>query len=140
MKKNLSIIDARYIYHFVAYNKIHIEFCLIVMNSVCCCYRLFIQPLLLAIILRSNLDIVATLNNYVINLAFFDYYYQEIDEYCFCLLCYHLMKQKKILKFSFLNKVNVIICQNYLHIQETPTLVEKMLIAWYYSVMLIFKL
>ena len=76
----------------------------------------------------------------IINIAFFDYYGQKIDKYWFCYLCFNILKQKKVPEFFFINKINVVICQDYLLALGAPTLVEKILIAQYHPVMLIFKL
>ena len=122
------IIDVGHICHFVAYYKRHIEFCVAVMSRVCCC-GLFVSLLLLIIVLRSNLVVVAALNKNVINMAFFNYYGREIDEYWFCYLCFNRLKQKKISKFSSVNKVNIVMCQNYPPTLKTLTLIEEMLIA-----------
>lgn len=99
------------------------------MNSVYYYCRLFVWQLLLTILLKFNPIVVAALKNQVINLTYFDYYGQEIDEYCFCFSFYYLINQKKILKFFFLNKVNIIICQDYALVLEIFTLVEEILIA-----------
>ena len=140
MRDFLPTIDAGHICRSVAYYKTHVESYLAVINSVCCCYGLFVWPLSLAVILKSDLVVMVALKNQVINLTCLDHYGQEIDEYCFCFPCHYSMKQKKVPKFSSLNKVNVIICQNYPSILETLTLVEEMLIAQYYPVMSILKL
>ena len=83
---------------------------------------------------------MAALKNQVINSTCLDYCDQEIDEYCFCFPCHYSMKQKKIPKFSSLNKVNIIMCQNYPSVLETLTLVEEMLITQCHLVISIFKL
>lgn len=51
-----------------------------------------------------------------------------------------MMKQKKVPKFSSINKINLVICQDNPPILKTLTLIEKILIAWYYLVMSILKL
>ena len=124
-----SIIDAGHICCSVACYETHVESCLAIMNSVCCCYRLFVRPSSLAVVLKSDPVVVSALKNQVINLTCLDYCGQEIDEYCFCFLCYYSIKQKKVLKFSFLNKVNIVMCQDYPPVLEILTLVEEMLIA-----------
>ena len=110
------------------------------MNSVYYCYGLFVWLLSLAIVLKSILVVMAALKNQVINLTCLDHFGQEIDEYCFCFSCHYSMKQKKVPKFFSLNKINIVMCQNYLPILETLTLVEEMLIARCHPVMLILKL
>lgn len=134
------IIDAGHICYSIVHYKIQVESYLAIMNNVCCYYGLFVQSLPLAVILRSDPVIVAALNNHVINLACLDYYDQKIDKYRFSFPCFHLMKQKKVRKFSSLNKINVVICQDYPPVLKTFTLVEEMLITWCHLVMLIFKL
>lgn len=108
INKFSSTINIGYIYYFIACYKAYIKSCFFVINSIYYYYKLCIWPLSLTVVLRSDLFIVVVLNNHIINLTCFDYSGQKIDEYCFCLLCYHLIKQKKILRFFFLNKVNFI--------------------------------
>ena len=132
-----STIDAR---HSVARYETQIKSCLAVMNGVCCCCEFFVWPLSSAVVLKSDPVVVAALKNQVINLTYLDHCGQKIDEYYFCLLCHYSMKQKKVSKFSSLNKVNVVMCQNYPPVLETLTLVEEMLIARCHPVMSILKL
>lgn len=108
--KFFLIIDLGHIYYFVAYHKIYFNSCFVVMNSICYSFGLFVVPLSLAIILRFNFIDVTILNNHIINLACLNYYSQKIDKYCFFFLYYYLIEKKKILKFSSLKKVNIIIC------------------------------
>ncbi len=122
------------------YYKRYIKSCIAVMSGVCCCCRLFVSLSSLVIVLRSEPIIVTALDNDTIIMAFFDYYSQEIDEYQFYYLCFNILKQKKVPKFSFVNKVNIVICQNYPPALEAFTLVKKMLITWYYLVISILKL
>ena len=110
------------------------------MSKICYCYRLFINSLLLVFILRSDPVVAIVLDKNVINIAFLNYYSWEIDKYWFCYLCFNILKQEKAPKFSFVKKVNVIICQDYLPILKVFTLVKKILIAQCYPVMLTFKL
>ena len=133
-------IDAGHICRSVACYETHVESCLTIINGICYCCALFVWPSSLAVILKSDPVVVATLKNQVINLTCLDYCGQEIDEYHFCLLCYYSMKQKKVPKFSSLNKINVIMCQNYPPVLEILTLVEKILIAQCHLVMSILKL
>ena len=123
------IIDAGHIHRSVAHYETHVESCLAVMNSICCCCGLFVWSSSSAVVLKSDLVVVAALKNQVINLTCLDYCGQEIDEYCFCLPCHYSMKQKKVPKFSSLNKINVVMGQNYPPVLETCTLIEEMLIA-----------
>lgn len=136
----LPTINARHIRCSVTSYKTQVKSCLAIINGVCYYCRFFVWPLSLAIILKSNSIVVAALNNHIINLPCLNHCGQKIDEYYFCLLCYHLIKQKKVLKFFFLNKVNIVMCQDYLPVLEILTLVEEMLIAWCYLVMSILKL
>ena len=136
----LLTINAGHICCSIACYETHVESCLTVINGVCCCCGLFVWPLSLAIVLKSDPIIVVALKNQVINLTCLDHCGQEIDEYRFCLPCHYSMKQKKVPKFSSLNKVNVVMCQNYPPVLETLTLVEEMLIARCHPVMSILKL
>lgn len=136
----LPIIDAKHICCSVACYKIRVKSYLAVINSVCCYCGLFVWPLSLAIVLKSDPIFIAALNNHIMNLVYLDYYDQKVDKYCFCFLCYHLMKQKKVSKFSSSNKVNVVICQDYPLVFETFILVKEILIAWCHLVIPILKL
>ena len=135
----LPIIDVGHICHFVAHYKTNVKSCLAVMNGVCCCCGFFVWPSLSAVILKFDPVVVAALKNQVINLTCLNHCGQEIDEYCFCLPCHYLMKQKKVSKFSSLNKINIVICQNYPPILETLIPVEEILIAQCHLVMSILK-
>lgn len=135
-----STIDAGYIRYSITYYETHVESCFAIINSVCYYCGLFIQPLSWAVVLKSDLVVVTALKNQVFHLNCFSHCGEEIDKYCFCFPCYCLIKQKKDPKFSFLNKVNVIIYQDYPPILETLTLIEEILIAWYHLVMSILKL
>ncbi len=84
--------------------------------------------------------VVAALDKDIINMAFLNYCGWEIDEYEFYYLCFNILKQKKVLKFSSVNKVNIVMCQDYPPALEALTLVKEMLIARYHLVMLILKL
>ncbi len=83
---------------------------------------------------------MTTLDKNTINMAFLNHYGRKIDKYRFCYLYFDILKQKKVLKFSFVNKVNVVISQDYLPALETLTLVEEMLIIQYHLVISILKL
>ena len=133
-------IDARYIYRSVACYETHVESYLAVMNGVCCYCGLFVWPLSLAVVLKSDPVIMAALKNQIINLTCLNHCGQDIDEYRFCRLCHYSMKLKKVPKFSSINKVNIVICQNYPPILETLTLVEEILIAQCHPVISILKL
>lgn len=99
-----------------------------VMNRLYCCYGVFVYLLLLSIVLRFESIVVTVLDKDVINMAFLNYYGQKIDKYWFCYLCFDMVKQKKVPKFSFINKIKVIICQDYLFILEALILVEENLL------------
>lgn len=85
-------INAGYNCCSVRHYKTQGEFYFAIMNGVCCCCKLFDWLSLLAIILRSNPVVIAVLKNHVINLACVNYCGQNIDQYYFCLLYYHLIK------------------------------------------------
>lgn len=67
-------IDARHICCSVAYYEIQVKSCLAIMNGVCCYFELFVWPLSLVVVLKSDLVVVAILNNHVINLACLNHY------------------------------------------------------------------
>ena len=133
-------IDIGHICHSITRYKTYVKSYFAIINNVCYYCGLFVWLLLLAVVLKSDLVIIAALKNQVINLTCLNHCDQEIDEYCFCFPCYQLIKQKKIPKFSSLNKVNVIICQDYPLVLETLTLIEEILIAQCHLVMSILKL
>lgn len=62
------------------------------MNRIYCYYGLFICLLSLVIILRSDSVIMTALDKKAINMAFFNQYSRDIDEYWFCHLCFNLIK------------------------------------------------
>lgn len=66
-------IDAEHIYCSIPCYETQVESSFAVIKGVCFCCGLFIWLLLLVIVLRSNTVVVATLNNYIINLTCFDY-------------------------------------------------------------------
>ncbi len=107
----------------------HIKSCIIVMSRVCCYCRLFVSSLSLTIVLRSDPMVAAVLEKKVNDIAFLYHCGQEIDEYRFCYSYFNILKQNNFLKFSSINKINVVICQYYPPILETLTLVQEMLIA-----------
>lgn len=90
---------------------------------------LIVGSLLLDIILRFNPMVLVTLDKNVFNIDFFDYCDRKIGKYWFYYSYFNILKQKKISKFSFINKVNVVIYQDYLPPLEILTLIKKMLIA-----------
>ncbi len=106
----LPIIDAGHIRRSVARYERHVESCVTVMSRVCCCCRLFISSLSSVVVLLSNPVVVAALDKDAINMAFLDYCGREIDEYRFCYSYFYILKQKKVLKFSSVNKANIVIC------------------------------
>ncbi len=134
------IIDAGHIRRSVARYERHVESCVTVMSGVCYCCGLFISSLSSVVVLRSDPVVVAALDKDAINMAFLDHCGREIDEYRFCYSCFNILKQKKVPKFSSVNKVNVVMCQDYPPALEALTLVEEMLIARYHPVMSILKL
>lgn len=83
-----SLINAGHIHHFVAYYKTYIKCYFAIIYNVCYYCGFFIWISLLAIILRSNPVIIATLNNHIINLACFNHYGQKIDNivFIFCII------------------------------------------------------
>ncbi len=83
--------------------------------------------------------IMTTLDKDAINMAFLDYCSRKIDKYRFCYSCFNILKQKKVPKFSSVNKVNIVMCQDYPPALEALTLVEEMLIARCHLVMSILK-
>lgn len=101
MREFSLTIDIRHIYCFIIYYKSYIKSYLTIINSICYYYGYFIWFLLLTIILKSNFIIIIALNNHIINLTYFNYCSQKIDKYCFCLLCYYPIKQKKSPKIFF---------------------------------------
>ena len=103
-------------------------------------YRLFLSSLSSIVVLRFDPVVIAALDKDAINMAFLNHCGREINEYRFCYLCFNMLKQKKVSKFSSINKINVITCQDYLLALKGLTLVEEMLIAQYYLVMSILKL
>ena len=109
------------------------------MSEVCCC-GLFVSLLSLAIVLRSNPMIVTALDKNAINMAFLDYCGREIDEYQFCYSFFNILKQKKIPKFSSVNKINTVMYQAYPPALKVFTLVEDMFIAQCHPVISIVKL
>lgn len=140
MREFSLTINIRHIYYFIIYYKSYIKSYLTIINSICYYYGYFIWFLLLTIILKSNFIIIIALNNHIINLTYFNYCGQKIDKYCFCLSCYYPIKQKKAPKFFFLNKGNILTCQDYFLILEIFTLVKEIFIAQCYLVILILKL
>ncbi len=134
------IIDAGHIRRSVARYERHVESCVAVMSGVCCCCGLFVSSSSSVVVLRSDPVVVAALNKEAINMAFLDHYGREIDEYRFCYSYFNIFKQKKVPKFSSVNKENVVMCQDYPPALEALTLVEVMLIARCHSVMSILKL
>ncbi len=134
-----SIIDAEYIRCSIAHYKRHIESCIAVTSGVCCCCRLFVSSSTSIVVLRSDSVVMAALDKDAINIAFLDHCGWEIDEYRFCYSCFNILKQKKVPKFFSVNKINVIIYQDYPPALEALTLVEEMLIAQYYLIMSILK-
>ncbi len=138
--KFLPMVDTGYIRRSVACYERHVESCVAVMSRVCCCCGLFVSSLSSVVVLRSDPMVVVALDEDAINMAFLDHYGREIDEYQFCYLCFNILKQKKVPKFSSVNKINVVMCQDYLPALEVLTLVEEMLIAQCHPVMSILKL
>ncbi len=134
------IIDAGHIRCSVARYKRYVESCVAVMSGVCYCCGLFISSSSLVIILISDSVIVTALDKDAINMAFFDHCGREIDEYWFCYSYFNILKQKKVPKFSSVNKVNVVMCQDYQPALEALILVKEMLIARCHPVMSILKL
>ena len=104
----IFIIDTGHIRYFVACYKRHIESCVTIINGVYYCCKLFVSLLLSIIVLRSDPMIVAVLDKNAINMAFFNYCSWKIDKYRFYYLCFNILKQKKVLKFSFVNKINIV--------------------------------
>ncbi len=104
------IIDAGHIRHSVLRYKRHVEFYVTVMSGVCYCCGLFVSSSSLIVVLRSDPVVVAALDKDAINMAFLDHCGREIDEYRFCYSCFNILKQKKVPKFSSVNKVNVVMC------------------------------
>lgn len=99
------------------------------MNKIYYYCKLFVYSLLLAIVLRFNFLVAIVLDENIINITFFNYCRQKINKYRFYYLYFnHLVKQKKILKSFFINKINIIICQNYLLILKVLIFIEKILI------------
>ena len=125
----LLIIDAGHIRCSIAYYKRHVESGVAVINGVCYCCGLFVSSSSLVVVLRSDPVIVIALDKDTINIAFFDYYDREIIKYWFCYLCFNILNQKKVPKFSFINEVNIVICQDYLPTLKILILVEEMLIT-----------
>ena len=80
------------------------------MSKICYCGRLFINSLSLVVVLKFDPIVVIVLDKNIINIAFFDYCDQKIDEYQFYYSYFNILKQKKIPKFFSINKINVIIC------------------------------
>ncbi len=107
------IINARHIRCSVAYYKRCVESCAAIINGVYYCCRLFVSLSSLVVVLGSNPVVVVALDKDVINMIFFNYYGWEINKYRFCYLCFNILKQKKVSKFFFVNKINVIMCQDY---------------------------
>ncbi len=136
----LPIIDVGHIHRFVAYYERQVESCVAVMSEVCCCYRLFVSSLSSVVVLRFDPIVVAALDKNAINMAFLDHCGREIDEYRFCYSCFNILKQKKVPKFSSVNKVNVVMCQDYPPTLKALTLIEEMLIAQCHLVISILKL
>ncbi len=134
------IIDVGHIRRFITCYKIHVESCIAVMSKVSYYCKLFISSLTLVVILRSNPVVVTALDKNAINMAFLNHCGREIDEYRFCYLCFNILKQKKVPKFFSVNKVNIVICQDYPPALEALILVEKMLIARCHPVISILKL
>ncbi len=133
-------IDVGHICRSVAHYKRYIESCVAVMSGVCCYYGLFVSLLSSVVVLRFDYVIVTALHKDAIYMAFLNYCGREIDEYRFCYLCFHILKQKKVLKFSSINNINVVMCQDYPPALEVLTLVEEILIARCYPVISILKL
>ncbi len=134
------IINTGHICCFVVHYKRHVESCVTIMSEVCCYCRLFVSSSSSVVILRSNPVVVAALDKDVINMAFFNHCGREIDEYWFCYLYFNILKQKKVPKFFSVNKINVVMCQDYPPTLEAFTLVEEILIAQCHPVMSILKL
>lgn len=122
------IKDIRHIHHLIAYYERHVKSYTTIINGIYCYFELFICPLSLIIILRLDLILLIALNKDAINITFFNYCSREIDKYQFSYLCFNLVKQKKVLKISFVNKVNIIMYKNYLPVLKIFTLVKKLLI------------
>ncbi len=134
------IIDTGHICRSVMRYERHVEFYIAVISRVCCCCELFVSLLSLIFVLRSDPMIVAALDKDAINMAFLNHCGWEIDEYRFCYSCFNILKQKKVPKFSSINKVKIILCQDNPPALEALTLVKQMLIAGCHPVMLILKL
>ena len=134
------IIDAGHICHSVAHYKRYIKSYITIISRVYYYYRLFVSLLSSVIILRSDLMVMVALDNDVINMVFLNHCGRDINEYWFCYLCFYMLKQKKVSKFFFVNKVNVILCQDYPPTLEALTLVREMLIAQYHPIMSILKI
>lgn len=100
----------KHICYFVVFYEKYLESYIAIMNKVCYCYGFFVCLLLLAIIWRSDLVIIITLDKYAINIAFLNHCSHKIDKYHFYYPYLSLIKQKKIFKFSSINKVNITIC------------------------------
>ena len=81
-----------------------------------------------------------TLDKDAMNMAFLDYCGQKIDKYWFCYLCFNMLKQKNIPKFSSINKINIVMCQDYPPALEILILVEEILITQCHLIMSIVKL
>lgn len=139
-ERKATTLDAGHICCSMAYYENHVESWVAVINNICCYCGLFIWLSLSVVVQRSDPVIVTPLKQHVINLACLDFCGKKIDEYCFCLPCYRLIKQKKVPRFPFLNKVNIVMYQDYPPILETLTLVEEMLIARCHPAMKILKL